>query len=125
LIAVIDTDEDLLYGTKIEKSEKVFRINNIKWQKEPENADTGYFGKITYKTEITAPGGYDKYILEFKEIHDICSIFINGQFAVKLFMSPWEADITDYLTFENVKITVEVLTSMANKFGKPVKVGIE
>jgi len=62
--------------------------------------------------------------ITFAEVHDACRVKVNGENAGFLCFAPWELDVTKFLTDGENTVEVEVIESMANKYGKPVPSGV-
>ncbi len=66
-----------------------------------------------------------KVMLTFTDIHDIVDVTVNGKYAGRLLFMPYELDITELTRPDENTIEITVIGSMANKYGKPVPVGVE
>lgn len=63
-------------------------------------------------------------VITFAEVHDACRVRINGEEAGFLCFEPWELDVTKKLIDGENTVSVEVVESMANRYGKPVPSGV-
>ncbi len=62
--------------------------------------------------------------LTFAEVRDAARITVNGEKAGFLALAPWELDITAHLTDGMNTVSVEVIESLANRYGSPVPSGV-
>lgn len=63
--------------------------------------------------------------LTFEAIHDIADVKVNGEPCARLLFKPYECDITALLKDGENTVEVEMTSSMANTYGKPVPVGFD
>ncbi|MCU1321093.1 MAG: glycoside hydrolase family 2 sugar binding protein [Acidobacteriaceae bacterium] len=83
------------------------------------SADAGvrfFSGSATYSTTIEAarvPG--ERTFLTLTELHEVCSVKINGKPAGTLWAMPYRLDITDRLTTRHNKIELEVTNLWPNR----------
>ena len=70
------------------------------------------------------PAANKTCVITFAEVHDACRVLINGGEAGFLCFEPWELDVTEKLTDGENTVSVEVVESMANQYGKPVPSGV-
>jgi len=67
------------------------------------------------------PLGNKVCILTFRGVKTAVRVAVNGTPVGFLAYTPWELDITKYLTEGNNTVSVEILENAANKYGAPVK----
>ena len=64
-------------------------------------------------------------ILTFADVHDQAYVTVNGHPAGVLFHKPWKIDVTAYLHHGVNTVHLDLLGSRANRYGKPVPMGVE
>jgi len=64
-------------------------------------------------------------ILTFADMHDQAYVTVNGHPAGVLFHKPWKIDVTAYLHHGVNTVHLDLLGSRANRYGKPVPMGVE
>ncbi len=63
-------------------------------------------------------------LLTFGEVHDGARVTVNGKQAGFLAFAPWELDITPHLIDGVNTVSVEIVESLANRYGIPVPSGV-
>jgi hypothetical protein len=80
-------------------------------------AGVRYFsGTATYRTEVDVkPASTDRVYLTLTDLHEICTVRINGQLAGTLWAMPYRLDITASLAQDRNTIEIEVTNLWPNR----------
>jgi hypothetical protein len=79
-----------------------------------------YSGTMSYVTNITIEElkAYEKLVVDFGEVHEICELFVNEKFVGNAMWAPYSFDITEYAMKGENKIELKVTNTLANKIEK-------
>ena len=87
------------------------------WGKSDNDSIRFYSGEAVYMKSIKIKENIigRKIILHFDTICSLARVIVNGKYVTTLWCSPWEADITPYITRGSNKLKISVINSLTNR----------
>ena len=87
------------------------------WSRSNNDSIRFYSGEAVYMKSIRIKENIigRKIILHFDTICSLARVIVNGKYVTTLWCSPWEADITPYITKGSNKLEIIVINSLTNR----------